>query len=231
MARLLRHRRTFPSWIVAAILLVAHVAHAGVKDGVEQPGAEAPAGATGPPATPRVAEVLINFDDVVAPCVFALTTSLRDPYLASGARFTGSAGTDGGAILNWCGNFSVTGYSGDNFLAFNGGLTHELTYNPALPQAIVFTSPVVAVSIRVGSGSGAGFPVELHAFDAANVLVDSDSRILTPELQLLSVSATSISRVIVSGPEVMVLDDLRFTPGGIVPALATSWGRVKAIYR
>jgi hypothetical protein len=47
----------------------------------------------------------------------------------------------------------------------------------------------------------------------------------------LSVVGPCIARVEVTGPLEMVLDDLRFTPGGIVPAVTRSWARLKRYYR
>lgn len=222
-------------WMIIAALLFgfASQASAEIRFGVGEAGPSQPVPPTGPVAAPRVAEVLIDFDDVFAPCVFVETVPLRDQYLLQGVRFLGGPGTDGGAILNACGNFSVTGYSGTNFLAFNGIAypTFVSDYNAALPQEIHFTVPVAAVSVRAGSAWGPGFSVQLSAFNSANVLVASSSLTLTPALQLVSVSAPGIVRVEVAGPVVMVLDDLRFTPGSIVPALAKSWGQVKAVYR
>jgi len=222
-------------WLLITALLFGfpHQAEAEIRFGVGVAGPSEPVPATGPVAAPRVAEVLIDFDDVFAPCVFGETTPLRDQYLLQGVRFLGGPGTDGGAILNACGNFSVTGYSGTNFLAFNGIAppSFESDYNPALPEEFLFTVPVAAVSVRAGSGLGPGLSVQLRAFSSANVLVASSALTLTPALQLISVSAPGIVRVQVAGPTVMVMDDLRFTPGSVVPVLAKSWGQVKTVYR
>src|SRR3954453_23286232 len=71
-------------------------------------------GAAVVPGTPGS---VVNFDDVNAPCNFADTVALRRYH---GVSFKGSPKTlDGGAILNECSNFAVTGYSPPNFLAFN----------------------------------------------------------------------------------------------------------------
>ena len=228
------HRSTH--WVLTCVMLLvlANSASAGLRDGVEQPGVANPPSSPGPPASPRVAEVLIDFDDVVAPCGFFQTLPLRDEYLALGVRFLGGQGTDGGAILHWCGNFSVFGFSGDNFLAFNGGIDSGIVgYMPALPGVILFTDPAAAVSMRFGSATSAGGTVHVTAFNGENEIVASNSLVLGETLQTLSVSAPGILRVEVGGPDVvvMVLDDLRFTPDVVVAVRATSWGRIKASYR
>jgi hypothetical protein len=180
--------------------------------------------------------VLVDFDDFVAPESFGPpATPLRDRYLSRGVRFLGGPGTDGGAILNWRSNFSVTGYSGANFLAFNGivGTTVSNSFIAALPEWILFTNPVAAVSIRVGSQESGGRTIHLNAFNIANATVATSSLVLGQALQTLSVSAPGIVRVEVGGSDVtvMVLDDLRFTADVVVAARETSWGRIKASYR
>lgn len=49
----------------------------------------------------------INFDDVVAPALFADTTPLTTQYAAQGVTFSGPAAGQGGAILNESGSFGV----------------------------------------------------------------------------------------------------------------------------
>ena len=71
----------------------------------------------------------------------------------------------------------------------------------------------------------------MAAYDGANTLVATSSCPLNAALVPLSVTATSIKRVVLSGSPIAVFDDLRFTPGGIVPTASTSWGRLKAYYR
>src|SRR5690349_7611160 len=67
----------------------------------------------------------INFDDATtAPCFFFETSPLTTRYTASlGVTFAGPAPGKGGAILDECGSFGVTGYSPKKFLAFNLELT------------------------------------------------------------------------------------------------------------
>ena len=225
---------------VLAMLLAAAPAMAyrdGVGEpGVPDPGASVPGAApvAGGRAAPGPGEVLIDFDDVTAPCAFFQTAALTDAYLARGVRFSGLPPAAGGAILNWCSNFSVTGYSGDNFLAFNAFATEPPNYySPALPEFLAFTAPVAAVSVRVGAGDGssAGGTAHLRAYDHVNTLVASNSIVVGPSLQLLWVSAPGIVRVEVDGPYIMVLDDLRFTLDQLVPTRPSTWARLKAAYR
>ena len=232
----MRNGRRFSHWAAIAtfaFLLAAAPAFA-YRDGVGEPDARDPGAAAGPRATPSPGEELIDFDDVTAPCAFYQTAPLTDAYLARGVRFSGLPPAAGGAILHWCGNFQVTGFSGDNFLAFNALATEPPNYfSPALPEFLDFTLPVAAVSVRVGTGfeGSIGQLAHLRAFDGANTLVASSSLVLAPDLQLLSVSAPGIVRVEVDGPYIMVLDDLRFTLDFIVPARASTWARIKAAYR
>ena len=233
MTLLLPRRRLHVPLLGASLMLIALATSAEIRDGVVGPGSPNPSPIAGPVAQPRVAEVLIGFDDFVAPGAFGFTTPLRDRYLPLGVRFRGGPGTDGGAVLNATSNFGVTGYSGMNFLAFNSivGTIVPNSYIAALPEVIVFTDPAAAVSVRVGSASSAGSTVRLDAFDGASVLVASNALVLGTALQTLTVSAPGIRQVVVSGPSVMVLDDLRFTPGGVVPVKRTSWARIKRLFR
>lgn len=216
--------------LVTLLSVLVLPAHAGVKFGQDVPGLPEVPVAPGPRATPAIAEVLIDFDDVAAPCLFMETVPLRTAYLPLGVSFTGVGIYDGGAILNACSNFSVSGFSGSNFLAFNNTAGYPTGGIPQTPETITFTSPVAAVSLLVGSGLN-GSVVSLDAYDAANVLVASNSRSLVSGLAPLGVTAPSISRVVLSGGGIFVADNLRFTPGGIVPARAHSWGQLKAFYR
>ena len=228
-----RKRSSRARFVHLALLLVvvASVARAGVVSGVLVPGGSDPVSRPGPPAAHQAAEVVIDFDGGSAPCAFMETLPLRDTYLASGVRFAGPDPDGGGAILNACGNFDVTGYSGTNFLAFNP-LAHCLNGGvPKLPESILFTSPVSAVSMLVGAGFGASETVTLNAYNALDVLVDSNSRVPPRALQPLGVTGPGIVRVVLSGGITMVVDDLRFTPGGVVSVASRSWGQLKSIYR
>ncbi len=212
-------------------LCVAITARAGVKAGTEVPGGPDPVTVTGPAAPFLPAEVLIDFDDVSAPCVFVETTALRDAYLPLGVRFFGPDVPGGGAVLNSCSNFSVTGFSGSNFLAFNAGTNLLGGGVPATPETLRFVSPVSAVSVLAGSAAGAGSSVRLEAYNALNLIVDQNTRTLAAAMQPVGVTGPSISYVVITGPTQLVLDNLRFTPGSPVSTLRSSWARVKSAYR
>lgn len=243
MARWLHSGRSRSVWAgavrlaiaCAAFACVAVPALAGHRDGVDSPAVSSTGAGPGPPAAPLPGEELVDFDDVTAPCAFYQTAPLRDHYLARGVRFSGLSPAAGGAILNWCGSFDVTGYSGANFLAFNAFSPYGEPFGPtaAPPEFLDFTLPVAAVSVRVGTGDPAyvGGTALLRGFDGANALVASKSLVIGPALQLLSVSAPGIVRVEVDGPYIMVVDDLRFTLDLVVPARASTWARLKAAYR
>jgi hypothetical protein len=93
---------------------------------------------------------VVNFDDVNAPCNFADTVALRRYH---GVSFKGSPKTlDGGAILNECSNFAVTGYSPPNFLAFNCNASLSNGGIPRLPESINLGTESSNVSLALGSG-------------------------------------------------------------------------------
>ena len=156
--------------------------------------------------------IIITFDEQNAPCLFAQTFPLRDRYASLGVEFSGPESADGGAIVNECGGFGVTGHSSPNFLAFNifgsfpgGGRTIG-------PETLIFDPPIHFAQMNLGS-SEFGVPVTLEAFDRSNVLVRSTQVVVSPTLRTVAVSG-SISRIVVSfaGP-VLVLDDLAFLSG------------------
>ncbi len=94
----------------------------------------------------------LNFDDVSAPCLFLETVALRS---YGGLTFEGNAPLDGGAILNECGGFGVTGYSPPNFLAFNCGASMSDGGIPRLPQKMHFASEVNGFTLHIAGDVGA----------------------------------------------------------------------------
>ena len=189
-----RSMRTLMILSAVCCLCVATPARAGVKAGTDVPGGPDPVTVTGPRAAFLPAEVLIDFDDVSAPCVFVETTALRNAYLPLGVRFVGPDELGGGAILNSCSNFSVTGFSGANFLAFNSFSTLMGSGGvPTTPETLRFVSPVSDVSVLAGSSNGAGELVQLEAYNAAGGLVDQNSRTLAAAMQRM-VSLTPAAR-------------------------------------
>ncbi len=154
---------------------------------------------------------VIDFDDVTAPCLFSNTVRLTTEYADLNAVFTGPGGNDGGAVLNECGGFGVSGHSSPNLLAFNRGVVLSDGGVPQEPETITFARPVSQVEALVGSNSDAGVLLTMRAYDAGNVLVDSASVTLAPTLAPIGVSAAEISKVVISTPaDVFVVDDLAF---------------------
>lgn len=168
-----------------------------------------------PAVVPPASATLINFDDITAPCYFYLTTALRDHYYAAyGVTFEGPGGNDGGAILNECGSFGVSGHSSPNFLAFNTtGLPVQMTDGgyPIGPESISFETPVGSVFLNAG-GAAAG-TVTLECYNPNGVSVGFDTITGADALQPLAVSGSKISRcdITFSGTW-LVVDDLAFIP-------------------
>jgi hypothetical protein len=157
-------------------------------------------------------ERLINFDDVSAPCLFKYTIRLTNEYGGRGVIFEGPGGMDGGAIVNQCGNFSVSGHSSPNFLAFNSGAILSDGGKPENPETIHFLFPVSSVHILAGSNSDAGKDITMEAYNSLDALMDSDTITLNSTLAPLSVSGYGITRVVIStDASIFILDDLRFT--------------------
>jgi hypothetical protein len=164
----------------------------------------------------------INFDDVAAPCSFIETTALRDAYAAYGVWFEGAAALDGGAILNECGNFGVSGHSSPNFLAVNAGAQLSDGGIPQDPEYLYFTPAVSQVTAKFGSNSGAGYTLTMSAYDSAWNLVAQNALVLSPTMTALSVSAASIWAVVIDSPAaVWVMDDLSFTSAA--PYIEDMW--------
>ncbi|GAB4422141.1 MAG: hypothetical protein Fur0044_20000 [Anaerolineae bacterium] len=181
-----------------------------------------------PQAQPDVivpqAVTVINFDNASQPCLFNQTTALRNQYQALGVTFSGPSSNDGGAILDQCGGFGVSGHSAPNFLAFNASATLSNGGVPRNPETITFAQPVSFAQIRVGSSAGSGQSLTMQAFNASNNLLGSQTVTLNATLQTLSISANGITRVVISSPaSIFVLDDLTFntqTAGQPLPVMA-----------
>jgi hypothetical protein len=165
-----------------------------VKDGVPTDGAKVQSAQPG----------FINFDP---PCFFEGTLPLdMAPYMNPGTKAYFTRGE--GSVLNQCGNFSVTGHSAPNFLAWNCGTSNFDGSKPALPAEIKFIDPVSSVSINVGSHTDAGETSKLIAYDVRLNRIAITSTTLTSSLKKLTVTATGIKTVRLTGPCVMVADDL-----------------------
>jgi hypothetical protein len=164
---------------------------------------------------------LISFDDGLAPCLFHDTIRLTGKYAGLGVIFEGPGGNDGGAILNECGNFGVSGHSSPNFLAFNAGSALSDGGIPRAPETMHFSPAVSQVQFLAGSGFSAGQMLTVEGYNDINLLVDSATITLSPAMSPISVSGIGITTVVVStSADVFVLDDLQFTPGDPCP---TTW--------
>lgn len=162
---------------------------------------------------PENPDPAIDFDDVTAPCSFAQTTALTNEYSVLDVVFSGPGSNDGGAILDECAGFSVTGHSSPNFLAFDTSASLSDGGVPRGPETITFNTPVTYVKINVGSV--AGTIVSMEAYDDLNNLIDSDAIYSTSTLTPISVSGTGIITVVIVLTGVptdtpVVLDDLAF---------------------
>ncbi|RJP46624.1 MAG: IPTL-CTERM sorting domain-containing protein [Desulfobacteraceae bacterium] len=207
-------------------------AYGAFLDGMEV--SQAPEPIKAPPAArsvtaPPPGAIVINFDDVAAPCNFASTIRLSSLYAPMGVNFSGPIPLDGGAILDECGFFSVTGHSAPNFLAFN--LNSELSDGgiPRGPERIDFDFEVCQIQANFGAGPAHSGSATLDAYDGSDMLVGSDTLPISSSLQTLSVSAPRIKYVIFSfTSNVIVFDDLAFVPcrtSSPIPTLS-EWGMI-----
>src|SRR5207244_12417638 len=140
----------------------------------------------------HAASVTVNFDALpagtsfVAPGAFANTMPLRDEYAqVVGVHFLG-----GGGVVS--GNFSVSGISGTNFLAFNArasAVYKDGTTIPAPPEQIRFDQPANLVRVNVGSSEWG--TATLTAFDANGNSVGTAQLPLSPVLTPLWVQSAS----------------------------------------
>lgn len=222
--------RTLAMLLCLAVLSVG-VAQAVPIDGVDVPGGTPLDPIPTDPIDRHDTDVLIDFDDVEAPCSFSDQYPLGDEYVDLGVEFAGPAEGDGGAILNECGNFGVSGHSAPNFVAFNWDATMANGGTPTGSEYIYFTEPVNYVSVLVGSGSGAGATLSMRAYDSDGVLIAETSVVLAPVLQEIAVEACPIATVVIGDlqPRVWVFDDLGFSFGG-TPVEAETWGAIKALF-
>jgi hypothetical protein len=146
----------------------------------------------------------INFDP---PCLFAQTLPLQGVSYLDPA--TQSVFLDGeGAVLDQCSNFGVTGFSAPNFLAWNCNARNIDGTRPVLPLEIKFSKGVSTVSVKVGSGLSVGSPSRLTVYNASRSPIGSVSVNLTSAMQTLTLTRSGIRYMTLSGPCIMVADDL-----------------------
>ncbi|MBW2495354.1 MAG: hypothetical protein JRE43_11430 [Deltaproteobacteria bacterium] len=203
--------------VLASILSMVTATGAGAEmiDGIEveigssaavfAENAESPLALAAPPDA-----ISIDFDAVSAPCGFNRTAALRDEFADLGVLFDGPAENDGGAILDECGSFGLSGYSSPNLFAFNANSQMPDGGTARGPATLLFDPLVNLVQVLAGSRTDEGQVLSMTAYGPDGAWVDMASVTLTPEMQALSVSGPSIREVVVSGPGIFALDDLAF---------------------
>ena len=162
---------------------------------------------------PPEGATVIDFDDNSRPCAFSSIVPLSEEYASLGVHFAGTDTSDGGGVLDQCGNFSVSGHSPRNFLAFNSGSFRG-------PETITFDSALIHFQANAGHSSSG--TIVFKAYDSGSTLVDSASIGGSSALATLVLQGTDIRSVVITFTgSVMVLDDLAFTtpPPVPVPAL------------
>ena len=188
------------SCCVLVVAAIAVPAVAQVEMGVRT-GAETPT-----PSPPRAgASLLFDFDAFDAPCFFLETVPFGTRFGGSGVRFSGPSPDEGGAVINECGGFGVSGHSPPNFLAFN------LALYATGPETIEF-SPF-AEMVTINAGGPRGGTATMECFDSGGGSLGSDTITVTDVLAPLSVVAPDIASCVLSFTEdVIVFDDLDFEP-------------------
>ncbi|MFH1468067.1 MAG: MopE-related protein, partial [Pseudomonadota bacterium] len=140
----------------------------------------------------------VNFDDRSAPCVFSSAGSPAAFYTSLGLTLSG-----GFEVLNYCGNFYVTGYSSPNFLAWNTSCGTGTT------ETFIFASGASSVSLNAGSRFGG--TATLAAYDSSGTLLASTSAAMSSSLRTYTVTSTTriaSVRFTANGAQYGVTDDL-----------------------
>lgn len=167
------------------------------------------------------AAATITFDDFTAPTLLSDAEPLTARYAADGVTFSGT-----GAILDQDSAFGITGFSPRNFVAYEeGGFIGPPGPMQGIGSAadvLSFSTPVSSLSLRAGS-AGTGLRLNIEAFDAADMLVNSANVALTSSLQLVGFSGLSgVTRVTLGLAnadfgDTLVIDDLTFDTGNVQP--------------
>jgi hypothetical protein len=161
----------------------------------------------------------LNFDDMT-PCLFIETVPIPPTFYEHfGFTIKGPNEKSGGAVLNFCSGFDVTGYSSPNFLAFDCGAVLSTGGKPFLPEKITFTPKVRGISLKIGGGQNAGESIALTAKTDSGKVVDTETVILTAVMQTISLTSTkrNIKRLFITLPAgsnacSFVIDDITTTP-------------------
>ncbi len=207
--------------LVGGVAVVAawSPAQADIVNGVERPGetAEAPPPGVAPILAPPPGAVVIDFDSLPSGCLFNGLTALTTQFSGDGVVFSGPGGNDGGAVIDECGNFGVSGQSSPNFLAFNTGATMADGGIPQGPETLTFSPPVNHVQINAGQNLAA--TIQLECFDAGMTSLGVDSLVAANLLETLQVTAPGIESCTLSFTgRVAVFDDLAFVQAPAAPS-------------
>lgn len=152
---------------------------------------------------------VINFDNVSAPCLFAETNALKGTF--GGAKFKGKGTKNGGAILDICSNFSVTGYSPPNFLAFNCEASLKDGGKASLPESIMFLTPSTGdVTLKVGSSNGGQVKITAIKTSGPNA---KKTVTLTSAMQTVTLAGPHIKKIKIQAVQstcVLLVDDITY---------------------
>ncbi len=161
------------------------------------------------------ATTTISFDDTTAPCLFVNAYPLHLRYSQFGVNFQSGANPNGGAIVDSCGNWGVSGFSSPNFLGFNTSATLANGGRPILPETLYFSIPTAFVRAQFGLGrSSSPVTITVTGFNSSNSIVARDSISPTFVLQPLEISGSGIIKVVISTTSFnsyyFVIDDLNY---------------------
>ena len=219
--------------IPVIFLVFSGVAFAEIQNGVEVGDVSA---ANQPESTdlsiktiaPLLSATLINFDDITSSCLWSDGhDALRDEYAHLGVTFDGPGLFDGGAVMDECGGWGVTGHSSPNFLAFHTTAALNNGGRPIPPETITFSEPQTHVQINAGSGPVTD-NVTLTCYNSVPALVGSDTITLASAMQTLSVQGSGIVNCeIDSVADYFVLDDLAFYSGPTTNQMSIDNGFIK----
>lgn len=153
--------------------------------------------------------LVLDFDDTSAQCAFAGTAPLRNQYAGLGVYFSGRVANNGGAVLDACSGFSVSGYSAPNFLAFNSSATYPGGGVATTPELVRFVTP--KSHVELGFASPAPGTFVMIAFDSAGGVVGSFVGTLSTAMQTATIDAFGIAGVVfytTAPTSLLVVDDL-----------------------
>ncbi len=170
-------------------------------------------------ASTSVQAITINFemdavgDPLNAPSLFINSDPLTSLYSSLGIKFGG-----GGAILNSRSNFGATGFSGNNFLAYNSNASFDDNSPVQNFDSIFFARSQTSVSFLVGArehrapSPQSGPKFTAIAFDNSNNVVGRFHQPFQDDMELVTFTGSDISRIEYRSPGncCFVIDDITF---------------------